>query len=118
MLDCLMQMAVNESRPTPPTAAAEGECYRITATATDEWAGHEDELAVRLGAVWQYVSPQSGMRVYDRSLGAMLHYDSTWNFAVEPTEPAGGTVVDAEARQAIEELVEALRMLGVFPSQN
>ena len=115
MVDSLLQSSILESVDTPPPSPTEGDCYRVVAPATGDWLDHEDDIAVSLGGAWQFVRPQPGMRVYDVAEGAILHYESEWKRAEEPALPSGGSVIDAEARQAIAELMEALRKIGVFP---
>lgn len=114
MIDALLQGSVLASLAEPPTAPAEGSCYRILVAASGEWTSHDDEIAIRLGGTWNYVAAQDGMMVFDRHSGAFLHYDSGWNAASEPVAPAGGAFVDTEARLAISGLIQALRNVGIF----
>lgn len=117
MIDAVLQFAVVSSQPDPASDPAEGSCYRITAPSTGEWSGHEDELAMRIGDAWVFVSPHSGLRVFDRETRSNVYYDSGWHSATEPAVPSGGGVVDSDLRQTVAELIEALRLIGVFPNQ-
>ncbi|MFU7527311.1 DUF2793 domain-containing protein [Qipengyuania sp. ASV99] len=114
LIDFVLQSGVEGSLSAPPQDPAEGVSYRIKAEATAEWEGHEDEVAVRIGGTWHYISAQSGMTLFDRQAGRFLHYNSGWQIASEPLRPTGGAVIDAEARQALDDLVEALRNMGIF----
>ncbi len=114
VVDALLQISVMDSISTPPLVSSEGECYRVTSPADGEWTGHEDEIAVFISGAWTYVAPSQGMTVYDRNIGASIHYDSSWQTAIEPGLPTGGTTVDAEARLALEELILALKTIGIL----
>ncbi len=115
LLDALVQSSVDASLSSPPLNPEDGSTYRVLANASDIWAGKDDQLAVQLGGAWHFVAPKAGLRLFDRQAGTLLHYDSTWKSANEPALASGGTVIDAEARQMLLELVEALRILGIFP---
>ncbi|WKB50767.1 DUF2793 domain-containing protein [Eleftheria terrae] len=45
---------------TPPAAPVEGERYLIPAAATGAWAGKAGQIAVRIGASWEYHVPRPG----------------------------------------------------------
>lgn len=114
LIDAVLRNGFDDSITTPPTESAEGASYRVISTATESWEGHEDEIAIQLGGVWHFLIPQEGMTMFDRQAGSFMHYNSEWQSAIEPTNPAGGANIDAEARQMLSELVEALRMVGIF----
>lgn len=111
VLDALLGRRVLASLSEPP-AALEGDCYRVTALATQAWAGCEDHLAVLVGGDWHFVAPSEGMSVFDAAAGHALVFRSGWKSAVAPAAPTGGTVVDSEARAAILQLVQSLRVIG------
>jgi len=106
--------SVVDSLPAPPVVTADGETFRVTAPATGEWEGREDQIAFLTAGSWQFVEPQEGMSIFDRQAAALVHYSSEWESAVEPAAPTSGTNVDAEARQMLNDLVEALRVTGIF----
>ncbi|XUU61651.1 DUF2793 domain-containing protein [Erythrobacter sp. HA6-11] len=115
IIDGFWQIAIEGSSAAPPSTSAEGECWIVGASASGEWEGKERNLALRTPAGWNFVQPHAGMLVFDKSAGKFSRYDSEWNGANSIDVPQGGGVVDAEARTAIEELVAALRVLGVLP---
>jgi hypothetical protein len=114
MVDALLSASVVDSLPAPPAAATDCETFRVTAPATGEWEGREDQIAVLTAGSWQFVGPQEGMSIFDRQAATLVHYSSGWESAVEPSAPTSGTSVDAEARQMLSDLVEALRVTGIF----
>jgi len=68
-----------DRRTTPPVHAA-GERYLVIATATGDWAGHEDQIAESDGAAWSYTSPTTGMKVAidDETDGIYMYTGSAW----------------------------------------
>lgn len=114
MLDALHARSVTASQPAPPAAAAEGACYRVTAPASGAWSGREDALAMMIAGAWRFVTPSEGLLVFDRAADRMVIYRSQWLPAAPVALPAGGTVVDAEARAAVTALINALQTLGVL----
>lgn len=115
-IDGLLQLAVEGTLADPPPSPAEGSCYRIAGGASGEWEGKDDMLALRIGSAWQLVTPPAGTRVFDRTTHQCLLFDAGWIAPNEPAEPAGGSVVDVEARASLAELVAALRNAGIFAS--
>lgn len=114
LLDTLHARSVVASRPSPHSDAADGTSYRITAPATAEWTGKEDNLAVRISGAWHFIVPQEGMLVFDQDAGLQLVFRSAWTRAVTPAGPTGGTVIDTQAREAIAALIQTLQAVGVF----
>ena len=114
IIDAMLTPTVSASLSTPPTNAAEGECFRVAAPTDGEWLAHDNDIAIRLGGAWQFVQPQDGLTVFDRLDGAFWHFNSGWKSASEPAAPTGGSVIDSEVRAALSELIQALRNLGVF----
>lgn len=114
VIDALLQRGVNDSLVAPPSDPEEGQCFRIKGGAADDWAGHDDELAVRVAGSWHFVLPLDGMCIFDRGAGAILYFNAGWQTATEPSAPSTGSTVDTEVRAALSELIEALRNVGIF----
>jgi Protein of unknown function (DUF2793) len=102
------------SRAAPPLVAAEGDCYRVTAPAVGAWEGSESNIAVQIGGNWHFVAPQEGMSLFDAEAGYSLVFRSGWQRMDAPAAPAGGTVVDVEARATIGQLIQAFRAIGIL----
>ena len=118
LIDTMLMPCVSASLTSPPASANDGECFRVSASASGDWTGHEDEIAVRIGDAWQFVQPVIGMTVFDQADATYWHYNTTWRNASEPTVPTDGSVVDIEARMALTELIQALRNLGIFADKS
>ena len=114
LIDALLRPSVVSSTQTPPSNAVDGNLHRVIAVATDEWTGHEDMLALRLGESWRFVSPSDGMLVFDQSAEQILVYRGQWEAASRPAPATGGTVIDAEARASLDQLIAALARLGIL----
>lgn len=115
-IDSLLQMSVDATLAAPPATPTDGMCFRIATEASEEWEGKDDMLAIRIAGAWQYIAARTGMRIYDRSAHQFLLFNAGWIAPTEPSGPTGGSVVDTEARAAIDALFSALRNAGIFAS--
>jgi uncharacterized protein (DUF3084 family) len=114
ILDAFAPGAVVASLSEPPSNPAEGNCYRVIAPASQAWVGCEDHIAIRVGGAWHMVAPREGMRLFDRAADRSLFFQATWQSASTPAAPTDGTVVDAEARTVLVNLIAALRQVGLL----
>ncbi len=89
MLDCLVMASVIDRATTPPANPSDGDAYLVTATATDDWAGHEDEIAHYFSNAWHYYSPGEGWQVYVQDEDGWYVYDGASWVAKDVTQPAG-----------------------------
>jgi len=115
LADALLHMAIEGEAAAPPETPADGENWLVAASAGGDWAGQDGNLACRQAGNWLFVAPRDGMRLLDRSSGQERRFFGTWRMAAEPVEPTGGSVVDAEARATISQLIVALKATGIFP---
>ncbi len=116
ILDGLLHATIEGTQSVPPVAPDVSDCWIVGSSAAEEWAGHEGKLVVWNEGGWSFIEPSGGMLVFDKSSQQFVRYNGGWASAAEPTDPQGGSVIDAEARMAIRELVAALRTFGVFSS--
>ncbi len=114
IVDALLQQAVVASIGTPPATAAEGDCYRVTHSAGGAWLGREDHLAVLIGGAWHFVLPDEGTTVFDRAAEHRLVFRDGWKSYSLSSTVAGGSIVDAEARETLAELIDVLGQLGIL----
>lgn len=115
-LDVLLHCAVESQQPNPPVAPAEGQVWLIAGNPGGAWSGLAEYLAAYIGGGWTLIAPQEGMVLFDRALGAFRHYQGGWTVPAAQIAPTGGSVIDVEARTAIEALVTALQNAGVIPA--
>lgn len=135
ILDVLMAGAV-EGPPlaTPPESPALGSSYVVAADATDGWTGKSQCVAAWTSGGWRFISPVDGMTLYERSSGARIAFrNGAWETGMLRGEllliagqqvvgpraaaiagPSGGSVIDAEARAAVDAILDALREHGLI----
>lgn len=133
-IDALLGAAVEEGpRADPPAAPAEGQAWIVGEGASGVWTGRTNSLAASTAGGWRFVTPVEGMRVWNRAAG----YDMAWNgtgwtagevrgsklvvagqqvvgerLPAVPS-PSGGTIIDDEARQAINAIIATLMSHGL-----
>lgn len=65
VIDAVIQLSVIDRDLTaPPGGESDGDVYIPAATATGDWAGHEDDVAFYVDGAWQFTSPREGWRAY------------------------------------------------------
>ena len=116
LIDAMLAATAVQTIGSPPASPTEGECYIVDPTPSGDWAGHQDQIAIRIGGDWHFVPPHDGMSVFDQDAGVTKHYDGGWVAASQVAQPTGGSSVDAEARAAISALLGELRKLGILPN--
>ncbi|MDA7787692.1 DUF2793 domain-containing protein [Sphingomonadaceae bacterium] len=115
--DSLLHPAITGRGTAPPANPDAGESWLVESGAIGDWLGHDDSLASWQAGVWIFPAPTEGMRLFDTLTGQFLLFRSgAWRSATAPAEPAGGANVDTEARNAIIDLIENLRVAGILPS--
>ena len=116
LTDSIMHCAIEGEAPNPPINPIDGTAWLIGAGATGVWLGRDGSIACRQAGNWLYVAPRDGFQARNRANGQIRYFFGGWDVAHAPTEPIGGSVVDNEARIAIAELISALRITGILPS--
>jgi len=115
LTDLLLHAAIEGEAAAPPPSPSAGECWLVAESPSGDWAGHEGQIASYQAGTWLFASPRDGMRVLDRSRGQDIFYRGGWQRTDPVSAPEGGTVVDAEARTAIRQLIAALVAGGILP---
>lgn len=114
IVDALHRNTVLASQSAPPALATDGDCYRVTEPASGAWTNRANQIAVKIGDDWHFIAPSEGMRFFDIAADQALFFRATWQYAIAPSVPASGTVVDTEARAALVQLIEALRSIAIL----
>lgn len=134
-LDTLLHAAV-ETGPTiaVPPAPLDGQCWIVGPGAVGAWSGQEQKLATWTDGGWRFISPQSGTRAWNKAAGFWIHWNgAAWSSGelngsrVEVgglqvvagrhpaiPSPSGGTVIDAEARAAVGQIIATLMSHGLI----
>ena len=134
-LDMLVQPVVlSADLSSPPGTPGDGECWIVAASPDGEWAGHAGDIAQWTAGGWRFAGPSAGWRCHVLDRGAAMSHDgSGWQDeavradgfylagervvgARQPaiTTPAGGTVVDLEARETIAAILAAMQTHGLI----
>lgn len=120
----------------PPGAPVAGQCWIVAAGASAAWAGHEGDIAGWTSGGWRFVSPVAGMAAWVADRGhAMRRTGGVWSDDAVRADglyqggvrvlgaqgapidaPAGGAMIDAESRGAINAILEMLRLHGLIGS--
>lgn len=78
VLDALVQLSVTSAAlATPPAEPEEGARYIVAASATDDWAGHEGDVAAYQDGSWHFHAPRAGWRAWDEAAGHDWRHDGT-----------------------------------------
>ena len=116
LTDALLHCAIEGSASAPPTSPVNGTNWLVASGGTGAWAGQDGNLACLQNGNWVFVTPRDGMMVLDRANGQLQLYFGGWKIPTVPTAPTGGTTVDDVARSAINALIAALKVAGIFPA--
>lgn len=126
--------AVSIGLNTPPATPAMGQVWIVGAAPGGGWAGHAKQLAGWTEGGWRFIPPVEGMTVWLTEALVLARYSTGfWTMGelignrvrleglrvVGPREaavadPAGGSVVDVEARAALMALLDRLRGHGLI----
>ena len=118
----------------PPAEPQVGEAWIVGAAPLDAWSGHPSEIAAWTEGGWRFVAPTPGMTVWVDSGGLYARFrDGEWRLGTLVAErvevggiqvvgpqaaaipaPEAGTTIDAEARSAINAVLDALRAHGLI----
>ena len=115
LVDALLFLSVEGESAVAPTVPTEGEAWIVAASATGEWQEEDGKIAIMVSGDWRYLLPETGMLVYDKTAGQLARFENSWIWAEIPNQPSGGTTIDAEARAAIDQILDVLRKISAIP---
>lgn len=122
---------------SPPATPERGDAWVVGTVPTGDWTGHADEIASWTEGGWRFAVPRPGMEVWAESLAQPVRYHagSGWRPGVIAASrieiggiqvlgaqaeavamPAGGAIVDEQARTAIAAILDALQVHGLIAS--
>lgn len=83
-IDAILNTGViDKDLSTPPGSPTAGDVYIVGASATDDWATHEDDIAYFDG-VWRFITPKEGFMFWVRDEDAIYAWDgSAWALAAQ-----------------------------------
>ncbi|HYI39285.1 MAG TPA: DUF2793 domain-containing protein [Allosphingosinicella sp.] len=118
----------------PPPAPVPGECWIVAPAAGGDWTGNDDKLAMWTLSGWRFLALPPGASAWNKAAAVPLLWDGyQWREGelasagllvngmrvVGPRQPgvpspSGGTIIDEEARMAINALTAALMSHGLI----
>lgn len=135
LIDALLHgRAQSADMSVPPSAPVPGQCWIVGGDALDAWAGQAGAVALWTEGGWRFIAPRAGLRmaVADRD-HALFHDGTEWRAdAIREdglylneervvgertgaiSTPAGGGVIDVQARSAVADILLALRAHGLI----
>ena len=116
-IDFLLHPTV-QAIETDPTALVPvaGQSWLVGPDATNDWLGHDDQIAGWTGNGWLFMAPVALMRMYIGSIDKFAVYRGGWQVTEAVAGPTGGSVMDSEARVAIDSILAALQAHGILTS--
>jgi hypothetical protein len=134
-IDAVLHAAIEGDANTPPVGGPEaGRSCLVAAGAMGAWGGQENHLASWTSGGWRFCAPVAGMLVWDKSLDAWRFWNGTaWSAGELPAakltieglqvvgprrpavpSPSGGTIIDTEARAAVNSIIATLMSHGLI----
>ena len=118
----------------PPANPTIGDCYVVGGEPEGAWVGHALSLAGYTEGGWRFIAPFAGLAARDKASEQMAIFSAgAWEIGhvhaaklsidgeqvVGPrlaaiADPAGGSVIDAEARDAIGAILARLQQHGLI----
>ena len=135
MLDTLVAAAVRDLPANdPPQSPSAGDCYLVGDAPSGEWSQFPEHIAAFGSGGWRFIAPREGMAVLVTSSGLIAAYRAgAWEIgdvrvsrltvdgmqvvgaqAAAIADPAGGTMIDTEARATVSEMLAASRQHGLI----
>jgi hypothetical protein len=118
-MDCLLHPVVEGTLNAPPGGLSQNDAglvWRVGNSPSGIWHTHAQQIASWNGGGWRFFKTVTGMRVFDKQLGAVIVYDgNAWFEPQAVSNPTQGSIIDAEARSAISAILDILRNSGAIP---
>ena len=119
VIDCTVE---RRDLASPPQSPAEGQCWLVPSGATGAWQGKTDEVAIWTAGGWRFLVLPEGTGVFVRQGRERLRrLDGVWHAEAASgapgaavSGPAGGAVIDSEARAVLNSILDRMRSLGLI----
>lgn len=70
-------VVIDKDLSAPPASPVVGDTYLVAATATGDWATHDDDIAVYYADGWAFYTPVRGWRVFVDDESADYRFDGS-----------------------------------------
>ena len=111
LLDFIIQPVVQFIANDPGTLSPdEGQSWVVGLSPNGLWKGKENHIAGWSAGGWRFIAPRQAMEVYlTDNVVKLSFFDDVWQPNTVIAEPSAGATVDAQARQAVDSILIALR---------
>jgi hypothetical protein len=75
----------DRSLATPPGSPSQGDRYIVAASPTGAWSGHTNDIAVRQGSAWKFITAQAGLSAWVEDEPAKVIYFNGTSWGDVPT---------------------------------
>ncbi len=116
LLDFLVCPIVQAKHSDPNILVpSEGKAWLVDANPTGDWVSRTNQIAIWTAGGWRFVEPNIGAEIFiaDANETAIFR-GNNWVSHGAIVGPEGGSVIDIEARIAIDSMLEALRIKAVI----
>lgn len=111
LLNPVVESIVSDPQSLNPQA---GQSWLVGADPEAEWSGYEDHIAGWSANGWIFIKPFDFLEISISASGVTAVYRGSWQIPQVVVDPMGGQVVDIEARNAIDSVLQILRERGFF----
>lgn len=119
-IDAMTSPAVESAVQAAPATTGSGRLWIVPAGASGAWSGRDWMIAQDAPGGWRFHAPVDGQMAWLKDRSAPTRFaGGTWTVlppmaSPRPVqEPAGGALVDIEARMALGKMLEVLRAHGL-----
>ena len=79
LLDAIIQAGVIDKDLTaPPGSPSEGDIYIVGGSATGDWSGQDDDLAIYQDGAWVFITPLNGFITFVADESTLYVFNSSW----------------------------------------
>ena len=122
IIDVLLHAAFEDQLASPPIGLVNsdaGKCWLVAngpqGDAEGEWAGYTDHIACWTGSGWRFAPPVTGMKIWHKNNSAQwLYIGGQWTGPATVPDASNGSIVDSEARNSLNMLLQRLREVGLL----
>lgn len=120
LLDFLVHPVVTDVVDDPESLSPQaGDGWLVGTGAAGDWTDRADHIAIWSVGGWRFIKPRESMKIIiaDDHRSA-IYREGQWQIMAAIIKPAGGAVIDLEARAAIDSILGTLRTAQILPDIN
>ena len=119
LIDFLSHPVVQSIEEDPSILTpVEGDCFLVGPSPIGDWEDFAHHVAGWSAGGWRFIAPTEAMQISVALDGSRRLFTSGgWQAGDAVSSPDGGTVVDVEARTALDSILAILRTFGIVAPQ-